>query len=209
MRGLRKVRIEGFKSIACAEIELGDLNVVIGANGSGKTNLIGAFRLLERVLTRNLQLYVASEPDRFLFHGRKTTPALALDFVFEQRAYGFKLKAVQDALIFEYERIDEAGRGPLQPLAVGNRESRLEDVAQTFNEGTPGLLFPQVRDLVVYHFHDTSDSAPAKQIADVDDNSFFRPNAANLAAYLYWLQQKHPVQFRHIEEHIRLVAPFF
>jgi predicted ATPase len=43
----------------------------------------------------------------------------------------------------------------------------------------------------------------------VDDNRFFRPDAANLPAYLYWLQEKHPVQFRHIEEHVRLVAPFF
>jgi predicted ATPase len=43
----------------------------------------------------------------------------------------------------------------------------------------------------------------------VDDNRFFRPDAANLPAYLYWLQEKHPVQFRYIEEHTRLVAPFF
>ena len=49
MRTLRKVQIKGYKSIASAEIELRDLNVVIGANGSGKSNLIGVFRLLERV----------------------------------------------------------------------------------------------------------------------------------------------------------------
>ncbi len=46
-------------------------------------------------------------------------------------------------------------------------------------------------------------------MVDVDDNRFFRPDAANLPAYLYWLQEKHPLQFRHIEEHIRLIAPFF
>jgi hypothetical protein len=37
----------------------------------------------------------------------------------------------------------------------------------------------------VYHFHDTSDTSPAKQTMAVDDNRFFRPDAANLAAYLY------------------------
>ena len=41
MKTLRKVKIEGFKSIERAELMLGDLNVVIGANGSGKSNLIG------------------------------------------------------------------------------------------------------------------------------------------------------------------------
>jgi predicted ATPase len=210
MKTLRKVRIEGFKSIACAELTLGELNVVIGANGSGKSNLIGAFRLLERVLTHNLQLYVASEPDRFLHHGRKTTPALALDFSFDSNAYGFKLKAVQDTLIFEYERLEYSGHGTHgEPIAVGHKESRLEEAARSHLDRIPQHVLPNVRDLGVHHFHDTSDTSPAKQTADVDDNRHFRSDAANLPAYLYWLQEKHPIEFRHIEEHIRLVAPFF
>ncbi|MFA7606893.1 MAG: AAA family ATPase [Rhodocyclaceae bacterium] len=56
MKTLRKITIDGFKSIEHAELALGDLNVVIGANGSGKSNLIGVFRLLERVLSHNLQV---------------------------------------------------------------------------------------------------------------------------------------------------------
>ncbi len=210
MKTLRKVKIEGFKSIESAELNLGDLNVVIGANGSGKSNLIGVFRLLERVLSHNLQLYVASEPDRFLFHGRKKTPALSLDFAFDQNSYGFKLKAEQDSLIFENERVQYSGFWEYgEPIAVGHKESKLEEAAASYKNKIPKFVFPKVRNLVVYHFHDTSDTAPAKQIVNVDDNRFFRPNAANLPAYLYWLQEKHPVQFRHIEEHIQLVTPFF
>src|SRR4029077_12560124 len=49
----------------------------------------------------------------------------------------------------------------------------------------------------------------AKQIADLGDNRQLRRDAGNLPAYLYWMKEKHPVQFRQIEEHIRLVAPFF
>lgn len=210
MRTLRKVKIEGFKSIESAELTLSDLNVVIGANGSGKSNLIGVFRLLERVLSRNLQVFVASEPDRFLHHGRKVTPALSLDFAFDQNSYGFKLKAAQDTLIFEYERVEYSGYWSYgEPLAVGHKESKLEEAAASYKNKIPKYVFPKVRNLVVYHFHDTSETSPAKQTCDLDDNRFFRPDAANLPAYLYWLQEKHPVQFRHIEEHVRLVAPFF
>ena len=210
MRTLRKVKIERFKSIESAELELGDLNVVIGANGSGKSNFIGVFRLLERVLSKNLQVFVASEPDRFLFHGRRVSPALSLDFAFSQNSYGFKLKATQDTLIFEYERVEYSGYWSYgEPLAMGHKESKLEEAAKSYKNKIPQYVFPKVRNLVVYHFHDTSDSSPAKQTSDVDDNRFFRPDAANLPAYLYWLQEKHPVEFRHIEEHIRLVAPFF
>ena len=210
MKTLRKVRIEGFKSIANTELELHDLNVIIGANGSGKSNLIAVFRLLDRVLTGNLQRYVASDPDRFLYHGRKRTPALSLDFGFDVNAYGFTLQAVQDTLIFEEERVEYHGYWQYgEPIARGHKESRLEEAARSYRNDIPKYVFPKVRGLVVYHFHDTSDASPAKQTVSVDDNRFLRPDAANLPAYLYWLQEKHPVAFRHIEEHIRLVAPFF
>jgi predicted ATPase len=66
-----------------------------------------------------------------------------------------------------------------------------------------------LQNLAVFHFDDTSDSSPAKQIANIGDNRFFRHDAANLPAYLYFLQERHSLEFRHIEEHIRLVAPFF
>ncbi|MDR3298573.1 MAG: AAA family ATPase [Candidatus Accumulibacter sp.] len=233
---LKRISVQGFKSIEQQTIELGALNVVIGANGSGKSNLIGVFRLLERVLSRNLQLYVASDPDRVLFHGRKKTPALSLDFVFDDDLYGFKLKAAQDTLVFQIELMGGAG-GSCKQIGLGHGESHLQGIAegQLRQIGTisteildspdfPGdypfrnpdetrkfaqQLFSQAARLMVYHFHDTSDTSPAKQTADVDDNRFFRSDAANLPAYLYWLQEKHPVEFRRIEEAIRLVAPFF
>jgi predicted ATPase len=210
MKTLRKIKIEGFKSIENAEIKLSDLNVIIGANGSGKSNFIAVFRLLERVLSKNLQLFVASEPDRLLFHGRKKTPALALDFAFLENSYGFKLKAVQDSMIFEYERVEYSGFWSWgEPIATGHKESVLQEAALSYHNKIPQYVFPKVKNLAVYHFHDTSDASPAKQTCDVSDNKFLRPDAANLAAYLYFLQKRHPVQFRHIEEHIRIVAPFF
>lgn len=104
MKTLRQVNIEGFKSIAKQTLDLGDLNVVIGPNGSGKSNLIGVFRLLDRVLSRNLQLYVAEQggADRFLHHGQKHTPAMEVNFDFAQNAYGFRLKpALGDSLVLK------------------------------------------------------------------------------------------------------------
>ena len=134
MRTLRKVQIKGFKSIASTEIELRDLNVVIGANGSGKSNLIGVFRLLERVLSHNLQLYVASEPDRLLHHGRKVTPSLELHCEFEQNAYGFKLTAAQNSLVFETEQVSYDGRFHYgASLGAGHMESLLKSTAILLN----------------------------------------------------------------------------
>ena len=61
----------------------------------------------------------------------------------------------------------------------------------------------------MYHFHDTSDSAPVKGTSDVDDNRFLRPQAENLAAFLYWMQEKEPDHFQNIQDIVRQIAPFF
>lgn len=210
MRTLRKVQIRGFKSIASAEIELRDLNVVIGANGSGKSNLIGVFRLLERVLSRNLGMYVAGDPDRLLHHGRKVTPALGLQFVFERYTYSFKLVVVQDRLQFECESIEHRGANSTDVSEFnGHHESQFETIANGQRQHLPKAAFAAIRSLAVHHFHDTTDSAAVKGISDLHDNRILRPDAANLAAYLYLLQQKHEVSFRQLEEHVRLIAPFF
>jgi predicted ATPase len=46
MNGLKKIRIQGFKSIVDQELEPGQVNVLIGANGSGKTSLLEAIGIL-------------------------------------------------------------------------------------------------------------------------------------------------------------------
>jgi len=43
---IRRLRFQGFKSLADVELELGQLNVIVGANGSGKTNLLEAIGLV-------------------------------------------------------------------------------------------------------------------------------------------------------------------
>lgn len=48
---LSRINLKGFKSISSVgdgqEVILGDLNVLIGANGSGKSNLVSFFKMLK------------------------------------------------------------------------------------------------------------------------------------------------------------------
>lgn len=46
---LKKVFIKNFKSLHDCEIDIGKMNVVVGANASGKSNLVEAFRLLKKI----------------------------------------------------------------------------------------------------------------------------------------------------------------
>lgn len=58
---LISVELSGFKSISGAlaqTIPLGDVTVLLGANGSGKSNLVQFFKLLNFLTTGALQTYV-------------------------------------------------------------------------------------------------------------------------------------------------------
>ncbi len=47
MQSLDRIRIKGFKSIREMDLELRPLNILIGANGSGKSNFIQVFELTQ------------------------------------------------------------------------------------------------------------------------------------------------------------------
>ena len=73
---ISKIKIKGFKSIREAEIDLGMLNVLIGANGAGKSNFVSIFRLLKGQNAQKIQSYITQQggPERILYMGSKTTP---------------------------------------------------------------------------------------------------------------------------------------
>ena len=69
--------IKGFKSIRHLEkLRLSSLNILIGANGVGKSNFVSYFRLLGEMLDNRLQVWTAKQggADRVLTYGVKETP---------------------------------------------------------------------------------------------------------------------------------------
>ena len=100
--------LRGYKSIAECELELKMLNVLIGANGVGKSNLIGFFRLIGRILDEQLQIAVgqAGGPDALLHFGRKTTEELHAELYFGYNGYDFTLKPTSDnRMMFAHEAL--------------------------------------------------------------------------------------------------------
>ena len=212
---LDRIEIRNFKSIKDMTLDLRPLNVVIGANGAGKSNLIGAFRLLDQMLQQRLQEYVARQGGaaRILHFGPKISPDMSMRFDFGRNGYSFNLASSSDDSLF-FLREDVHFRGNLTPdgggtLFVGHKEALLPKQADNDPGRVPSYVMRGVRNWIVYHFHDTSDTSPPKLTLDVDDNRAMRPDAANLAAFLYRLQQQFPDAFRRITEHVQRIAPFF
>ncbi len=60
MTMLQRVILNGFKSIKTMDLELRPLNILIGANGAGKSNLISFFKMLNEMMAERLQLYIGT-----------------------------------------------------------------------------------------------------------------------------------------------------
>lgn len=213
MSGVLSLTITGYKSIReLRDFKLNDLNVLIGANGAGKSNFIGLFRLLNEMYEQQLQVFIQKQggPDALLHFGRQTTDRLHAEFYFDRNGYKFDLIPTNDnRLIFEREISWFGGMffdtTPSATLGMGHDESKLKEAKDKYSP----YVRPSVSNWRVYHFHDTSENAKVKQSQASNLNLRLLPDAGNLAPYLRMLKSKHPKEYQRIVDAIRLVAPFF
>jgi predicted ATPase len=211
---LERISIAGFKSIASTDLELRALNVLIGANGSGKSNFLGVFALLHDITEQRLQVHVAERggANALLHFGQKRTSEIRIGLSIGKDAYEVTLApAVGDELFFRHEMLTDRRPPPAGPVQVfldaGHKESRLPEAAR--HDAVSQHVLDNLRSWALHHFHDTSKSARVKQKHAIDDNEALRSDAANLGAFLYRLQQTDDDAYRRIVAAVRLVAPFF
>nr|VFJ47582.1 MAG: Predicted ATPase [Candidatus Kentron sp. DK] len=226
MSQVKSLSISGFKSIReLKDLPLSSLNVLIGANGAGKSNFLSFFRFMDNLIERRLQLFVQLQggPDALLHFGRKTTERLRAEFFFDSDSYAFELIPTDDnQLVFWQESFRSKESVP---------EIHWETI-QLFDDDDPGLslsmgsVHPEsefrqakeffssqvrksVRNWRIWHFCDTGETARMKRIHPTNDNLLLKTDGANLAAYLRMLRREHEAAYQEIINTIRLVAPFF
>lgn len=56
---ISKLKIKNFKSIKDVKIEFGQLTMLVGANASGKSNLINVFRFISNIATDGIDNAIA------------------------------------------------------------------------------------------------------------------------------------------------------
>lgn len=215
MSKVSSISIKGYKSIKnLEEFTLDSLNVLVGPNGAGKSNFISAFKLLNEIVEERLQTYVQKSggAHTLLYYGPKTTRNIELNIDFKPNGYRCKLTPTdEDSLFFEEEWSSYHGEGYTHPVSTSVlSENRSESgLKKSGTKIKTSYVLDSIKSWHIYHFHDTSATAGLKQIAKIDDNRRLRADAANLASYLYLLQQKHNQEYQNIIRVIRLGAPFF
>lgn len=220
MDKLKRIMIRGFKSIKEMELELRPLNVLIGANGAGKSNLISFFKLLNEMMGGRLQQYIGTSgrAQSILHYGPKTTPQMEalLDFETDSGTNVYRMRlfhAAGDTLVFaeetlEFLRHNWPGQPKVMSLGAGHLETRINELAYQ-NDATARVIRHLLNNCRVYHFHDTSATSRVRQYGYIGDDRWLMADAANLAALLYRFRSQNEIVYRRIVRTIRLIAPFF
>ncbi|PIV91685.1 MAG: recombinase RecF [Gallionellales bacterium CG17_big_fil_post_rev_8_21_14_2_50_54_146] len=187
-----RLSIKGFKSIRNLEnLQLGRLNVLIGANGAGKSNFVSYFRMLGEMVESRLQLWTTNQgsADRIVSFGIKETKKVESFVEFGLNGYKFELEPTVDG---------------------GHKEAKLKEKFKSGHKNDyADYCYSSIANWKVFHFHDTSDTAGVKRFGSLHDNESLRPDASNLAAFLYRLSEESPDVFDQIRKTIRLAIPFF
>ena len=214
---LETLSVRGFLSIRDQTLNLARLNVLIGANGSGKSNLFQVFHLLRHIASGRLQLYagIKGGTGRLLYQG--TRPATALEIELTVRdghlVDGYSLRLIPadgNTLVFDHETItchntQESSVPVGKVLGSGHVESRLREADGRFSR----WLGSELERIHIHWFRDTGPRSPLRQACHIEDNRGLRDDGGNLGALLYFLERKHPSSFGRIERAVRSVAPFF
>ena len=224
------VQIKGFRSLA--EVTLANMpqaTVLIGANGSGKSNFMRFFEMLSWMLrSKKLGEFIARQggADDQLFGGNAYTPRMEAEIRMRtdsgRNDYLFMLSfAHPDRFLFSREafrfsRAEYSTEAEWQELNSGHTEAQIVEAAQGFwnsnssiNTTTASVIVNLLRDCAVFQFHDTSNSSDFKTKWDLAENSQLRSNGGNLAAVLYRLEQQDIRRYELICRQIGRVLPGF
>lgn len=210
--------VSGFKSIqSVRKLEMRRINVVVGANGSGKSNLIKVFSFLEALRAGRLEEYVdrAGGGDRILHFGAKTTGELTIEVSFRNEVNRYEITLVPNELdrlvpsnekTYFWDKHRYPQRPYEQPLSSAGTEAA---ISKDVDAGILSWVQSRLDRWQLYHFHDTGRHSPFKKTCALHDNEFLRPDGSNLPAFLYFLKTKHQESYSLVRRTIRLVAPFF
>ncbi|MDO4786072.1 MAG: AAA family ATPase [Fretibacterium sp.] len=215
---LDSLSLFGFKSIReLKDFKLGKLNLLVGANGSGKSNFVSFFRMLRAMSEERLVDFVTENggADGFFWGGPKETPEIEAHLRFGFNEYRFSLAptaSIQLMLKRESTLYTQGGRWKHHPS--GGTESQLKKWKTRRSRwgkypGVESYVYVAISSWMVYHFHDTSTTAGMRRDHSTRDWRELSSDASNIASFLYRLKHYKPEFFESIRETVQIIAPFF
>ena len=230
MAQLDKISVKGFKSIReLKDFPLYDLNIIIGANGSGKSNFLEIFKFLRATMQMSLPGFLETDLKKYvqdfggandlLFFGPNyVSDEIYFEMFFGLNGYRLAFRPTQDDLL----RIDRESN-----YFQGSHYSDWSNFMSSQDGYTPALIqdknnpgetaphcpsyyiYNSIEKWQMYHFHDTGRLAPVKKPQSIFDNENLRFDGSNLASFLLKLKDNNNSIYKEIINSIQLIAPYF
>ena len=202
------IEINGYKSIKSARIELAPINILIGANGSGKSNFISFFDFLNRLYNRKLNEYIALKggDNKILHKGKKNidTISFKMEFGNGQNGYSARLQSGTDGFVFLQENLIYLGDS--WDISKADNEARVK-ISGIYRAK---YVIQYLSGFRKYHFHDTSPNSPFAQYSNIEnDIYYFYEDGMNLMAFMFHIQKTNKIVYNRIIKNIQSIAPYF
>lgn len=216
MSTLDKLTIKGFKSIKeLIDFDLKRLNVLIGANGAGKSNFIEFFRMISAMMKPDgLKEFIAGNADTYLFGGPKLTPCIEVKMDFYKNGYAFQLAPTEDGFFlinnekrhyYPYNATKDLGSGNFNPELLHDRHGS----GMKTEHNASWYTYNAITSWKIYHFHDTSKEAGMRRYNDQNHGEKLFMDGSNIAPFLLNVKKSHPDSYNEMINALRLVIPFF
>ena len=205
---INTISIEGWRSIKKVKVTFGNINILLGANGSGKSSFLSAFELLEIIVNnpKYLPKYIEKNggANQNFHYGTKNTDHVMISIDIEKRHnYSYFLMAGKDDNIILSDKADV-------DFYLSGITSVHSQVAEF--EKTPDLkekLEELKNHFTLYHFQDTGATSPLKRVSEIFQTRYLHPDGDNLAAILYEIKNTHSKSYENIINAIRFAFPDF
>lgn len=205
------IEIKGYKSIKEATVEFKPINILIGSNGSGKSNFLSFFEFLNNLYERKLQEYVSLRggEDKMLHKGSEITTKIFSKIKFDRNAYSFDVTRGESGFIFTSEGLWYDGN-PHYPNPIDISDFKTEANIKAYSKPRAAYIREYLNSFKKYHFHDTGRNSPFSKMSHVENDIYFLyEKGENLAAFLFDIQNKDRIVYGRIIKNIQSIAPFF
>ena len=216
------VHIKGFRSLADVKLDnMPNPMLLLGANGSGKSNALRFFEMLKEMSHSRLDRFILQQggADDQLFGGQRKTKRIDTVVSFHNSLGANRLSFTltptsEDKLAIPSEefRFTPHGRGGdlnYGPFSGGVESSFFSISRSPKSDWRTRAATDFLGDCSQYQFHDTSSGSPVQHRWDVEDNHRLLAHGGNLAPILLRLREVDFPRYRLICTHLRRVMPEF
>lgn len=221
---LRKVGIRNYKSIGKASVELGRLTILVGRNGSGKSNFLDALRFVADSLQTSLDHAIKSrggiDAVRRRSTGHPRNFAISLDVVLPQwqaAEYTFEIASQERGYSVRKESLRVVSKG----LLVGSYQVDSGRVQSSLRAKLPPAVadrlylvtasgLPEFRPvydaLSAMGFYNLSPEA-MKEVQIPDAGELLHRDGSNVASVVARLSADQPARLERIQSYLATIVP--